>query len=105
MTDKTPPAPGPTTVAGEVSQLWLLAWQRELGPDATLTSDEQTRLHQLLNAAPTPPDLVTAAREYLEAADDFVDTTAADEWLRAERIMAGKRANFEQALSAIGKKA
>jgi hypothetical protein len=57
--------------------------------------------------APTPPDLVTAAREYLEAADAFVNTKfpASDEWLREERIMEGKRANFEQALSAIGKKA
>ena len=73
-------------------------------PDDTRPTIDGYRIQQLGQQADNLSDLVTAAREYLEAADAFVDTTAADEGLRAERIMEGKRANFEQALSATREK-
>ena len=68
MTDETQTEmPGPTTTAGKVSELWLRAWQRELGPDATLTSDEQSRLHQLMRASSesTWQDISTAPLKVL----------------------------------------
>ena len=31
----------------ELEEVWMRAWQRELGADATLTDEEQTELHTI----------------------------------------------------------
>ena len=47
--------PEAMTLAEQVSDLWLKAWQRELGPDVCLTGEEQSLLYHYIRKSKTKP--------------------------------------------------
>ena len=62
-----------STPIQKLEQIWLKAWQRELGPDATLTDEEQTELHKCRQEASEQEEELQVTDKLLEARQEVLD--------------------------------
>ena len=75
----------------ELEEVWLGAWQRELGPDATLTAEEQTKLHALRALEYRNSEMLSQICELTKEFCDHPDCTSVD----AVKLMKSKLLELE----------